>query len=45
MDARWLALILALPLIGCAVLQEAGREYVWHALGKTPPRPAHMDGE
>lgn len=37
MDARWLMLAMALPLCACAAIQETGREYVWHVLGKTPP--------
>jgi hypothetical protein len=45
MDARWFAMLLALPLCACAAVQEAGREYVWHVMGKTPPPPVHMDKE
>jgi hypothetical protein len=45
MDARWLLLAMALPLCACAAIQEAGREYVWHVLGKTPPPPVHMNKE
>lgn len=40
MDARWFVLCMAMTLAGCAVIHEAGREYVYAVMGKTPPKDA-----